>query len=215
MDRSRLSHILLGALISSFFPPLSAAQSHDAAAQVLPAPYQKWLDQDVRYIITAEERTDFAKLTSNQQRDRFVEDFWERRNPQQGSAENTFKEEHYRRLAYTNQHFAADGAGYKTDRGRIYILYGPPDEREQHPGGPDISVPPSASLSAPNPSDVWHYHFIPEVGKDVVFEFIDICRCGVYRLREDPTRKRPSPKRDKNQLVPLKTSPLRGLAELA
>jgi hypothetical protein len=153
-------------LISSLFAPLSAAQNRDAAAQVLPGPYQKWLDEDVRYIITVEERTDFAKLTSNQQRDRFIEDFWERRNPHRGSAENTFKEEHYRRLAYTNQHFAAGVV-------------------------------------------------IPDVGKDVVFEFVDTCRCGVYRLREDRTQKRPSSPRDKNQPVPLKTAPRRGLAAIA
>ena len=123
MDRSKLSHILLFGLISSWFAPLSAAQDRDTRAQVLPAPYQRWLAEDASYVITNDERTGFAKLTSNQQHDRFIEDFWEQRNPDPGSAKNTFKEEHYRRLAYNNQHFAAAVAGYKTDPGRTYILY--------------------------------------------------------------------------------------------
>lgn len=205
MDRSRLPHILLCGLISSLFAPLAAAQHRDTRAQVLTAPYQRWLAEDVSYIITNDERSGFLKLTSDQQRDRFIEDFWERRNPDPGSGNNTFKEEHYRRLAYTNQHFAAAVAGYKTDRGRIYILYGPPDEREQHPGHHDLGTPGSAPLTALYPSDIWRYHFIPGVGNNVVFEFIDTCLCGQYRLREDPTKKRPSSRRDKNQPLPVKT----------
>jgi GWxTD domain-containing protein len=82
-------------------------------------PYQKWLDEDVRYIITDKERADFSKLTTDKQRDQFVEDFWARRNPTPQSPENPYKEEHYRRIAYTNTHFAARVPGYRTDRGRF------------------------------------------------------------------------------------------------
>jgi GWxTD domain-containing protein len=92
--------------------------------------YQKWLDEDVRYIITDQERADFRKLTTDDQRDKFVEAFWERRNPTPKSSENPFKEEHYRRIAYANTHFAANVPGYRTDRGRFYIMYGPPDSIE-------------------------------------------------------------------------------------
>jgi len=190
MHQFRLSHILLCGLIASLFiTSLTAAQDRSAGTQALPVHYQKWLDEDVRYLITDEERSDFGKLTSDQQRDKFIAEFWEHRNPNAGSAENKFKEEHYRRLAYVNQHFAAVVPGFKTDRGRIYILYGPPDEREQHPGRTDIGIPASAPLTVRYPSDVWRYHFIPGVGKDVVFEFIDTCRCGEYLLGEDPTKK--------------------------
>lgn len=154
-----------------------------------PRIYQKWLTEDVAYIITDRERADFQKLTTAEQCDKFVEEFWERRNPIPGSQENTFKEEHYRRLAYTNQHFAANVPGWRTDHGRIYILYGPPDEREQHPGRTDLGIPESAPLNVRYPSDVWRYHYIDGVGRDVVFEFIDTCRCGKFELHNDPTKK--------------------------
>ena len=102
--------------------------------------YKKWLSEDVAWIITEEERTDFKKLSTDKQRDDFVVAFWERRNPNPGSSENKFKEEHYRRLAYANTHFAAGVPGWKTDRGRIYILYGPYPASEQNP--PEIKDSP-------------------------------------------------------------------------
>ena len=191
MHRPGLSCVLLSGLLLSSSSLPASAQHQDGAAQNLTPPYAKWLDEDVRYLITDQERTEFSKLATDKQRDEFVEEFWERRNPNQGSEENKFKEEHYRRLAYTNQNFAAGVPGYKTDRGRIYILYGPPDEREQHPGATDAGIPASAPLRVRNPSDVWRYHILKGVGRDVVFEFIDHCRCGEYQLREDPTKKRP------------------------
>jgi len=185
MCRLPLLPILLCGLIS----PL--------VAQSLPAAYQKWLDEDVRYLIRDSERSDFEKLMTDQQRDNFIQEFWDRRNPDPGSTENSFKREHYRRLAYANQNFAAGMPGYRSDRGRIYILYGMPDQREQHPGRTDIGIPGSAPLAVLYPSDVWRYHFIRGVGRDVVFEFIDTCRCGDYRLREDPTKNmKPLPKHD-------------------
>jgi len=181
MHKFRLSHILLCGLLS--FPlllPMTAAQDQAAAMRTLPAPYQKWLDEDVRYLVNDAERAAFATLTTDQQRDKFVEQFWERRNPNPGSGKNIFKEEHYRRLAYVNQHFAESVPGFETDRGRIYILYGPPDEREQHP-----------EVSGSAPSDAWRYHFIEGIGRDVVFEFVDSCRCGKFLLQNDPAQKRP------------------------
>ncbi len=100
MGRFRLSHILLCGLISPVVvASFAATQNRDVAAQVLSAPYQKWLDEDVHYLISDEERVEFKGLKTDQQRDQFVEDFWKRRNPNPGSTENTFKEEHYRRLA--------------------------------------------------------------------------------------------------------------------
>jgi GWxTD domain-containing protein len=168
-------------------------------------PYQKWLDEDVVYIITEQERADFAKLTTDEQRDKFIEDFWERRNPNPGSAENPFKEEHYRRLAYVNQHFAAGIPGWKTDRGRIYIIYGPPDQREQHPGSADPSTSATSPLRQRYPSDIWRYHLINGIGRDVFFVFVDKCLCGQYQLQNDPTKKRPPSMKEKENLVPVKT----------
>ena len=97
--------------------------------------YKKWLDEDVRWIITDEERNAFKQLSNDEERDQFVEQFWLRRDPTPDTVENEFKEEHYRRIAYANEHFAAGIPGWKTDRGRIYIVYGKPDEIESHPSG--------------------------------------------------------------------------------
>ncbi len=93
----------------------------------LPAVYQHWLDEDVRWIITEDERKSFDKLTTDDDCEHFVEQFWLRRDPTPGTVENEFKEEHYRRIAYSNEHFAEQIVGSLTDCVRIYIRYGPPD----------------------------------------------------------------------------------------
>ena len=147
----------------------SARKSQRALRVISHLPWHKWLDEDVRWIITDQERSDFLNLTTDKQRDEFITAFWERRNPAPGSTENPFKEEHYRRFAYTNEHFAADVPGWKTDRGRFYIMYGPPDSVDSKPG------------FAP-PSESWHYMFIEGIGRNVVFTFGDECVCGKYQL---------------------------------
>ena len=97
--------------------------------------YRKWLDEDVRWIITDEERSAFMQLSNDEERDQFIEAFWQRRDPTPDTEENEFKEEHYRRIAYANEHFAAGIPGWKTDRGHMYIVFGPADEIESHPSG--------------------------------------------------------------------------------
>jgi GWxTD domain-containing protein len=104
-----------------------------AAQKEMESAYKKWLSDEVPYIITGEERTAFKQLSTDDEREQFVEQFWERRNPNPGSPENEFKEEYYRRIAYANEHYASGIPGWRTDRGRIYIMYGPPDEIESHP----------------------------------------------------------------------------------
>jgi GWxTD domain-containing protein len=143
-------------------------------SQDLPTVYQRWLEEDVRWIITPEERAAFIQLKNNEDRDRFVEAFWLRRDPTPATAENEFKEEHYRRLAYTNEHFAHEIPGWKTDRGRIYIVYGPPGEiKTESERGSDDSV---------KPTQVWHYHSIQGYGRNADLKFVDVCSCGDYRL---------------------------------
>jgi len=102
---------------------------------------KKWLDQDVRWIITDEERSAFMQLSNEEERENFIEAFWQRRDPTPDTEENEFKEEHYRRIAYANEHFAAGIPGWKTDRGRIYIVFGPADEIESHPSGGSYERP--------------------------------------------------------------------------
>ena len=101
----------------------------------LATPYKKWLEEEVPYIISDEERTAFLQLQTNEEREQFIEAFWQRRDPTPDTVENEFKEEHYRRIAYANERFASGIPGWRTDRGRIYIIWGPPDEIEAHPTG--------------------------------------------------------------------------------
>ena len=118
--------------------PLSEAQKKQNAKALqkeISKTYKKWLDEDVRWIITDEERAAFKQLSNDDERDQFIEQFWLRRDPTPDTAENEYKEEHHRRIAYANEHFASGIPGWKTDRGRIYIVYGPPDEIESHASG--------------------------------------------------------------------------------
>jgi GWxTD domain-containing protein len=143
-------------------------------AQLTPE-YRKWLDEDVRWIMKPQERRQFLNLTSNQSRNQFVIDFWERRNPTPGSKENSFKKEHYHRLAFSNEHFAAGVAGSKTDRGRIYVVYGPPDSIVTH----------DSSSSSPR-DEVWLYRHMKGGGDEVTLKFVDDCYCGGYCLQNEP-----------------------------
>ncbi|HEX4809606.1 MAG TPA: GWxTD domain-containing protein [Bryobacteraceae bacterium] len=148
---------------------------HSQPAEAMSATYSKWLNEDVVYIISDEERAAFQRLNTNEERDKFIEQFWLRRDPTPGTAENEFKTEHYRRIAYVNKHYQNAGGrqGWQTDRGRIYILYGPPDEIESHPnGGPRQSYP----------NEMWAYRHRPATADLDVFTFIDRARTGDYRL---------------------------------
>ena len=154
--------------------------------------YKAWLDEDVRWIITDEERQAFKLLSSDQERDQFIEAFWQRKDPTPDTMENEYKEEHYRRIVFANEQFASFTPGWRTDRGRFYIMYGPPDEIESHTSGgtyaPPTSKFPSARSSAGGqlisdlPYELWHYRFIEGLGADVVLPLADICRCGDYHF---------------------------------
>src|SRR5215469_5736663 len=121
--------------------------------------YKSWLEQDVAYIISDEERKAFKNLSNDEEREAFIESFWQRRNPNPDSPENEFREEHYRRIQYANDHFAAGKPGWKTDRGHIYIAYGPPDSIESHPSGGSYQRPidEGGGETSTFPFEVWHY----------------------------------------------------------
>jgi GWxTD domain-containing protein len=166
----------------------------DTNSSALKDAYRQWVDQDVRWIIMPEERAAFLGLTNDDERDEFIKQFWVRRNPTPDSPENKFREEHYRRIAYANVHFAAGMAGWMSDRGRIYIVNGKPDSIDSHPAG---------GLGEAKPFEVWHYNSIRENGppvrtisglqeqvivrKDVDMKFVDQCNCGNYQLQTTPT----------------------------
>jgi GWxTD domain-containing protein len=157
----------------------------------LGTPYKKWLDEDVVYIITPEERSAFLHLSTNEEREQFIEQFWQRRNPDPDSPENTFKEEHYRRIAYANEHFASGIPGWKTDRGRIYIVWGPPDEIESHPSGGTYDRPQEegGGETSTYPFEDWRYRYLEGFGENVIMEFVDPTMTGEYHLTSDPSEK--------------------------
>ena len=172
--RSRLaSAILLGSVCLLSFP----AHAEEGI-------YQKWLDEDVHWIITAQERAEFTKLSTREQFDQFVEAFWSRRDPTPGTQQNEFKEEHYRRIAYSNWHFAAGNRGWKTDRGQIYIVYGPPDTVESRRSAGILEPASNAGNSAP-PYEIWHYNHMDGTNRDVTVKFVDVCKCGNYQREID------------------------------
>jgi GWxTD domain-containing protein len=118
----RFAVLVLG--VMCLMEPASAQRRKDG----LPEKYGKWLDEEVTYIITEEERKAFLRLSEDKARERFIEDFWAVRNPLRSSGSNPYKEEHYRRIEYANEHFGrqSNTPGWKTDMGRAWILFGKP-----------------------------------------------------------------------------------------
>jgi GWxTD domain-containing protein len=153
--------------------------------------YKKWLDEDVRWIITDEERSAFMQLSNDEERDQFIEAFWQRRDPTPDTEENEYKEEHYARMAYANEHFAAGIPGWKTDRGRTYIVFGKPDEIESHPAGGTYQRPmeEGGGTTSTFPFEQWRYRYIEGIGQEVIMEFVDTCMCGDYHMTIDRSEK--------------------------
>jgi GWxTD domain-containing protein len=165
-------------------------QMKDFKKEVNPT-YQKWLNEDVVYIITPEERDAFKQLSNDEERDNFIEAFWQRRDPTPDTEENEYKEEHYRRIAYANEHFAAGVPGWRTDRGRMYIVFGPPDEIESHPSGGTYERPmdEGGGETSTFPFEDWRYRYIEGIGQEVIIEFVDNCMCGEYHMTIDRSEK--------------------------
>jgi GWxTD domain-containing protein len=155
--------------------------------QELHGTYKSWLDVDVHWIITDEERKAFKSLTNDEERDAFIEAFWQRRNPDPDSPENTYREEHYRRIAYANEHFAAGKPGWMTDRGMIYIKYGPADDIENHDGGGIYQRPieEGGGETSTYPFEIWHYRYLEGIGQNIDIEFVDSCQCGDFHMTLD------------------------------
>jgi GWxTD domain-containing protein len=155
-----------------------------AVRQELKGAYKTWLNQDVVWIISDEETKAFKALSNDEERDAFIEQFWLRRNPDPDSPENEFREEHYRRIAYANEHFAAGRPGWRTDRGRIYISYGKPDSIDAHPSGGNYQRPQEEGGGSTStfPFEIWNYHYMEGIGQNIDLEFVDTCQCGDYHF---------------------------------
>jgi len=153
--------------------------------------YKDWLDKDVAYIITDEERKAFRKLATDDEREHFIEEFWRRRDPDPDTDENEFREEYYERIAYANEHFASGIPGWKTDRGRIYIMYGKADEVESHPSGGAYQreTYEGGGSTSTFPFEKWFYRYLPGVGSGIEIEFVDPTGSGEYRIARNPDEK--------------------------
>jgi len=159
--------------------------------QELKGVYKKWVDEDVRWIITDQEMQAFKSLSNDEERDQFIENFWLRRNPNPDSPENEYREEHYARIAYANEHFAAGKPGWRTDRGHIYIAYGKPDNIDSHPSGGSYDRPmeEGGGNTSTFPFEIWHYRYIEGIGDNIDIEFVDTCMCGDYHMTIDRSEK--------------------------
>jgi len=153
--------------------------------------WKKWLEQDVVWIITDQERQAFNQLKNDEERENFVENFWLRRNPNPDSPDNEYKDEHYRRIAYANEHFAAGKPGWKTDRGHIYIAFGKPDSIDSHPSGGNYQRPieEGGGTTSTFPFETWHYRYIEGISDNIDLEFVDSCQCNDYHLTIDRSEK--------------------------
>jgi GWxTD domain-containing protein len=159
---------------SSELPQQGSAAVESQKDRAETSPYVRWLNQDVVYIIADEERAAFQKLASDEEREKFIKQFWLRRDPTPDTVENEFKEEHYRRIAYSNERFrtVSRRPGWQTDRGHMYIVYGPPDQIESHPSGD----------AGTSPFEVWRYRHIEGIGDNLFVTFIDRTGTGDYHL---------------------------------
>src|SRR6266567_438121 len=153
--------------------------------------YRQWLTEDVTYIISPEERNAFLQLDTNEEREQFIEQFWLRRSSNPDLPENDFKEEHYRRIAYANEHFASGIPGWKTDRGRMYIMWGPADEVESHPTGGTYDRPmeEGGGSTSTYPWETWRWRYLEGIGENIILEFVDPSGSGEYHLTMDPSEK--------------------------
>lgn len=157
----------------------------------LKAAYKKWLENDVAYIITEQEKKAFRALATDEERENFIENFWRRRDPNPDTEENEYREEYYERIAYANEHFTSGIPGWKTDRGRIYITFGKPDSIESRPAGGMYERPSweGGGSTSTYPFEVWFYRHIDGVGDGLEIEFVDPTGTGEYRLARDPQEK--------------------------
>jgi GWxTD domain-containing protein len=165
---------------------------HARSAQV-PSALFRWVNEDVVYIITDQERAVFTQLQSDEEREEFIEQFWQRRDPTPGTPENEFRDEHYRRIEYANERFGLRGmVGWQTDRGRILIMYGKPDEIESHAAGGTYVRPNGQGgvTTVTLPFEIWGYRYIEGIGNNVLLQFVDPTATGEYRLAIDPNAKR-------------------------
>ena len=153
--------------------------------------YKDWVTKEVAYIITSDEKKAYNSLKTSEERENFIENFWRRRDPNPDTEENEYREQYFERLAYANEHFASGIPGWKTDRGRIYLTFGKPDEIETHPSGGNYDRPSyeGGGSTTTYPFETWFYRHLDNVGEGVEIEFVDPTGTGEYRIARSPNEK--------------------------
>jgi GWxTD domain-containing protein len=189
---------LILALLVSILIPAGTALGQDEkdkkakkSKESIKSVYKRWMDEDVRWIITDEERKTFNSLKTDDEREQFIEGFWLRRDPDPDTDVNEYREEYYQRIAYANEHYTSGIPGWKTDRGRMYIMFGKPDQIESHPSGGSYDRPTweGGGSTSTYPFEIWWYRYIEGVGSDVEVEFVDPTGSGEYRIARSPNEK--------------------------
>jgi GWxTD domain-containing protein len=201
-QRMRSLALALSLLVSAFPSVLAQKDKGKSAGQDVPdrernvkkeksSRFKEWINEDVLYIITDDEKKAWKKLQTDEEREQFIEAFWRRRDPDPDTEVNEYLEEHYERVAYANQHFASGIPGWKSDRGRIYIMYGAPNEKETHPSGGSYERPSyeGGGSTTTYPFEVWFYRYLPGVGSGIEIEFVDPTGTGEYRIARSPDEK--------------------------
>ena len=191
MSRKLIVGSIAIALLVGVAPAWAQRDSDSARLERANRALERWLDQDVAFIITSEEKDAFESLTADEQRASFIETFWLRRDPTPDTIENEYREEHYRRIAHANERFSSGKPGWMTDRGRIYILHGEPTSKEgQIQGGTyQRTVDEGGGMTTVYPFDKWYYRYLPGLGNNIEFEFVDPTMTGEFRLALHPYEK--------------------------
>ena len=166
-------------------------EEKDASREEAVDYYEKWLNDTVVHIIAHDERAVFEKLTSPEEKENFIEQFWRRRDYDPRTMINEFKEEHYRRIAYADDHFSSGLAGRNTDRGRIYIMHGAPADIESFPAGGryDRTLDEGLGTTIVFPFERWRYRNLEGIGSNIIIEFVDQTFTGDFKLAYHPDEK--------------------------
>src|SRR5262245_9235728 len=199
--RKPISAIAMFLVFSLFFSSLTVLAQDEKKESKRPRkgskekenwnPYKKWLEEDVTVIITDEERKTFNTLATEEEREQFIEQFWLRRDPDPDTYENEYREEYYQRIAYANEKYTSGIPGWMTARGRIYIVFGKPDQIESHPSGGSYDRPTweGGGTTSTYPFEIWWYRYIEGIGSDIEIEFVDPTGSGEYRIARSPNEK--------------------------
>lgn len=171
----RLSLVLL-----LFFPAGNLYAQGTTGNELRVEVIRNWAEHNVKWVICPAEREVFGRLKSDLERKAFIDAFWHRRDPDPQTPLSEAKDEHYKRMDFADGHFREnEQRGSLTERGRVWIMYGPPQRREVHP----------RARNRVFSWEAWHYDRLPDIGENIDLEFTDRANRGEYRLSLSPEQR--------------------------